>query len=48
MVREPGDAPDQGFDLDAFRELLLGHDAALLEIVPVQVVLFALADIEGE
>ena len=28
MVREPGDAPDQGFDLDAFRELLLLHAVA--------------------
>jgi pilus assembly protein FimV len=28
MVREPGDAPDRGFDLDAFRELLLLHAVA--------------------
>ena len=28
MVREPGDAPDQGFDLEAFRELLLLHAVA--------------------
>lgn len=28
MVRQAGDAPDQGFDLDAFRELLLLHAVA--------------------